>query len=209
MLLFLNRANRALIVPTTCALEAVEFNKLVQLAKYRKPFPVDEFRELLKRRVCSTLPAYFGFLISAKRGFTHCLISCRRRPSFDFMKHIEADFYSGYEGEDELVFTLVGPSSGSINVWNGFFDDVFEAIPPGPQGMWEGLLLPYHLLQGCWGFHEEEMIVEDLPLFAAQLAAIDVSRFRLQPKTGLFHEVLQALVHQAITDGGELRLSRF
>lgn len=122
------------------------------------------------------------------------------------MENTKADFYSGYEGEPEVIFALTGPSNGTINAWQGHVDAILTAIPPGPLGRWEGLLLPYHLLTGCWG-DEQEMVVEDVPLFAAQLLAVNTSCF--ESETRRFHEALQALIQQAVSDGGELRISRF
>ena len=122
------------------------------------------------------------------------------------MENTKADFYSGYEGEPEVVFVLTGRSSGSIHAWEGHVDAILGAVPPGPLGRLEGLLLPYHLLTGCWG-DEQEMVVEEVVLFAAQLAAVNTSCF--ESETRRFHEALQELIQRAVSDSGELRISRF
>jgi hypothetical protein len=116
------------------------------------------------------------------------------------------DFYSGYEGEPELVFALQGFPSEALHAWEGYVDAVLRAVPPGPEGAWEGLLLPYHLAIGCWG-NEKETAVVDLPLLAAQLSAIDASDF--WPEAARFHQTLQALIRRAIKEGQILLISRF
>ena len=122
------------------------------------------------------------------------------------MENKTADFYRGFEGEPEVVFALQSRQDGGIHAWEGYVDTVLNTIPPGSHGMWEGLLLPYHLEMGCWD-DEKEMVVEDLPLFAAQLAAVDASGF--DTETRRFYEALQAMVQQAHATGQTMVISRF
>ncbi|MBF9238394.1 hypothetical protein I2I05_13395 [Hymenobacter sp. BT683] len=121
------------------------------------------------------------------------------------MENTNANFYTGYEGEPEVVFALQDFPSGKLHAWEGHVDAVLQAIPPGTGGSWDGLLLPYHLATGCWD-NGEETVVEDLPLFASQLAAVDASCF--EPETDQFFQALQVLVQRAMAERRTLLISR-
>lgn len=58
------------------------------------------------------------------------------------------DFYQGYEGEPEFILTRrarSGIDSCILRLWDGYFHDTIEQIPPGTDGNWQGVTLHYHV----------------------------------------------------------------
>lgn len=79
------------------------------------------------------------------------------------------DYYSGFEGEPELVFAR---SDGSdFHLWEGFFSFIMDVVDPGLSG-WDGLAKAYHL--GLWDDHPFE--VQNLPETIEQLRAVPSER---------------------------------
>lgn len=86
----------------------------------------------------------------------------------------EFDFYTGYEGEPELVISqedVHGNSKTVIRLWVGFFDSIMELIKPNAQGEWEGVVLYYHTATG-W-YEISPWRCDDVPLLIDQLESIE------------------------------------
>ncbi len=47
------------------------------------------------------------------------------------------EYYSGYEGEPEVVLNLCGKEGMSLHIWTGYFDDIFENAMLNGEG-WTG-----------------------------------------------------------------------
>lgn len=93
------------------------------------------------------------------------------------------DFYTGFEGEPELLISskdFRGEVKVVMNLWIGYFDSIMNLIPPNSKGKWEGVPLHYHLLSGWDGNLEYKC--NDANLFAAQLQAIDRSKLSIEEK---------------------------
>ena len=63
----------------------------------------------------------------------------------------EVDYYTGFEGEPEMVFSLMDSKGTPLHVvrcWIGYFDQIMQEIVPGPSGEWEGMSLHYAMITG-------------------------------------------------------------
>lgn len=115
------------------------------------------------------------------------------------------DFYVGFEGEPEVTLVRVGSETHSLHAWNGYFSQVLDAIEPGSDGEWHGLALHYQLETG-W-YDVEEFEVEDVPLFASQLSALN--KYGFEPATRRFYESLSSFVQAATSHNDKLLISYF
>jgi hypothetical protein len=120
-------------------------------------------------------------------------------------KTLVADFYTGFEGEPEITFMRADTAESYLHAWYGYFSQVLEQVEPGSDGTWHGLAVHYHLETG-W-YDESEFEVQDVPLLASQLAAIDAAVF--EPATQRFYNTLLAFVEQAATAHEKLFLAYF
>lgn len=118
---------------------------------------------------------------------------------------LTADFYAGFEGEPEVTFVRTGKIEYSLQAWDGYFSQVLEKIKPGVDGDWHGLTLYYHL--GTGWYDNEEFDVEDVQLFATQLAMLDTSV--LEPATFRFYKALLLFVQEAIRNNDKLLIRYF
>ena len=106
------------------------------------------------------------------------------------------DFYSGYEGEPEYVFRLLGAPTRSIRTWGGYFDAIMKEVTPGPNG-WESLAKTYHLDEG-W-FDESPWGVPDVARAHSQLESVRSGS--LDETVRAVHSALCALFLHALTSG--------
>jgi hypothetical protein len=121
------------------------------------------------------------------------------------METLVADFYAGFEGEPEVTFVRTGNREYSLRSWDGYFSQVLDAIEPGVDSKWHGLVLHYHLETG-W-YDEEEFEVEDVELFATQLATLNT--FSFEPATNRFYEALCLFVQSAAANKDKLVIKFF
>ncbi len=52
------------------------------------------------------------------------------------------NFYSGFEGEPEIILYMDGKEDFSLHIWEGFFDDIFGNAPLNGLG-WTGFTRDY------------------------------------------------------------------
>lgn len=115
------------------------------------------------------------------------------------------DFYTSFEGEPEITFRRADPAESYLHAWYGYFSQVLEQVEPGSEGAWQGLAGHYHLETG-W-YEQSTFEVQDVPLLASQLAAIDAAVF--EPATQRFYNTLVAFVEQAAAAHEKLFLTYF
>lgn len=68
-------------------------------------------------------------------------------------------FYDGFEGESEIVLTLVENPEEQLHIWEGYFDDIFAQPRFFVEG-WRGFTKDYHQLEGVWGVSEQTCLVK-------------------------------------------------
>jgi hypothetical protein len=119
-------------------------------------------------------------------------------------KTLVADFYAGFKGEPEITFIRADATESYLHAWYGYFSRVLEQVEPGSDGAWHGLALHYPLETG-W-YDESGFEVENVPLLASQLAAIETV---FEPTTRRFYDTLVAFVEQAATAHEKVVLEYF
>jgi hypothetical protein len=108
------------------------------------------------------------------------------------MSNLGTDFYTGFEGEPEIRFTVAdrGSEERSVRLWAGYFDALMNEVQPDP-GAWTALALPYHLNEG-W-YDSSPWRIPDLDAAIRQWMTIDA--LSLGPEYVAAHAaVLQVLL---------------
>lgn len=115
------------------------------------------------------------------------------------------DFYTGFEGEPEIVIEHVidGKQISVVYAWIGYFDRVMGLIPPGPSG-WSGVALHYHLLT-AWESEPRWIDPDIRDTISKMEAARDLCA---DPTVGLFVDAVVSLLRDAQSQGGEVAFSR-
>ena len=71
--------------------------------------------------------------------------------------NIKTDFYSGYEGEREIILTMDKQDVPSLHIWDGFWWDVFDKCElPGYN--WKGFTKDYQLDVRTWDWETFEKV---------------------------------------------------
>jgi hypothetical protein len=68
------------------------------------------------------------------------------------MQNTEVDFYSGYEGDDEIIFTMKSSNccQKKLRIWDGYFHSIINQVKLSDDGSWPGLAYYYHLRIGWY-----------------------------------------------------------
>jgi hypothetical protein len=67
------------------------------------------------------------------------------------MQNIEIDFYSGYEGEKEVIFSIkTNCYQKKIRIWYGYFYSIINQINLSDDGSWPGIAYYHHLRIGWY-----------------------------------------------------------
>ena len=90
------------------------------------------------------------------------------------MSEFDERYYEGFEGEPEMIFTLLKNNGErrAFGIWDGYFVTIIEKVQPRTNG-WTGLAYYYHLDIG-W-FEESPWLVQNLLESYEQLKEIDIS----------------------------------
>lgn len=104
------------------------------------------------------------------------------------------DFYTGYEGEPEIIFYFENSDGQQtqLKAWIGYFDSIMSAVQPAENG-WKGLSYYYHTDTG-W-FEKTPWRIPDLEEVLKNIQNINITN--LDKKTLSFYQNLCELFHQA------------
>ena len=121
------------------------------------------------------------------------------------MCKIDERYYNGFEGEPELVFTLLKKNGekNAFGIWDGYFDSIIKKVEPQKEG-WTGLAYYYHLDIG-W-FEESPWLVENMLESFEQLNEIDVNSLEMNEDKKIL-SIIKALFQEAIDNDGKIFIS--
>ncbi len=88
------------------------------------------------------------------------------------MNEINKKYYLGFEGEPEIIFTVIQYDNKKVEIslWSGYFDNIMKQIKP-VEGKWTGLAYYYNLNIG-W-YDESPWLIENIIDSYEQLKGID------------------------------------
>ncbi|MFL0251970.1 hypothetical protein ACJDT4_16240 [Clostridium neuense] len=121
------------------------------------------------------------------------------------MCEIDERYYDGFEGEPEMIFTLVkiNGEKEEFGIWDGYFIRFIEKVEPKENG-WTGLAYYYHLDIG-W-FEESPWLVENLMESYEQLKEIDIESFEYYEEKEVLRKIICLFKH-AIDNGEKIYIS--
>ncbi|WP_127533291.1 hypothetical protein [Paenibacillus kobensis] len=107
---------------------------------------------------------------------------------------IVKDFYSGFEGEAEIIFSFENSEDQKVQlkIWIGYLDSIMAAIQPNENG-WSGLAYYYHTDTG-W-FEETPWRIPDIGDALNNLQS--VSKIELDQATLTVFQSIVEILHQA------------
>lgn len=103
-------------------------------------------------------------------------------------------FYEGYEGEPEII--LIIPNEDIIHVWEGYFDDIYDAPSLDGNG-WKGFTRDYHQIEGIFADDTTETKVnateylEDLMLYKNKFFEYDETTQVFELMVSLFEKAIE------------------
>ena len=102
------------------------------------------------------------------------------------------DFYTGFEGGDEIQFIRVLPdgSKDIIRMWDGYFDNFMMQIEPDQEG-WTSLAYYYHLEEG-W-YDESPWEIPDIKEAFEQLRRLKDINIKSVKSKEVYDEVCKLL----------------
>ncbi len=87
------------------------------------------------------------------------------------MKNIQIDFYSGFEGDEEITFSInTDEYTKTLRIWRGYFWQIMDKIEPSEDDGWTGLAYYHNLLLG-W-YRAENWYIPNLEEALSQLQSI-------------------------------------
>ncbi|WP_026893017.1 hypothetical protein [Lacrimispora aerotolerans] len=91
------------------------------------------------------------------------------------MEHLNNKYYLGFEGEPEIIFTVVKQDNekSGLSLWSGYFDNIMQQITP-VEGKWTALSYYYNLNIG-W-YDESPWLIENIEGAYEQFKGIDKNK---------------------------------
>jgi hypothetical protein len=124
------------------------------------------------------------------------------------MNTYEKNFYTGFEGEPELVFTqVVNDHKKILRLWEGHFDTIIQHVSVSADGDWKGLAYYYHLCLGCWGDDQEDWQIPDIVEALIQLQEIKIQKEDMQ--TAIICNALIEFLEEAYVGSISVSITRF
>ena len=89
------------------------------------------------------------------------------------MKNIDIDFYDEFDGEVEIIFSIITNNyTKRLRIWSGYFDTIMMKIEPLKDDGWTSLSYYYHLMIG-WDI-EDNWQIPNLEEALLQLQSIEI-----------------------------------
>lgn len=111
----------------------------------------------------------------------------------------ENDYYSGYEGEPELVISSISDPQYSIHIWEGYIEDILHEPYFIPEG-WSGFTKDYQECLGAWGDDQVE-IIKDIPTYIEDLMKYKDKSFAFKRTPEVYADVLALLSSKEAKNG--------
>jgi hypothetical protein len=120
----------------------------------------------------------------------------------------ENNFYKGFEGEPELVFTqVVNDHKKILRLWEGHFDTIIQHVSVSTDGNWKGLAYYYHLCLGCWDDDQKDWQIPDTAEALIQLQEIKIQEEDTQ--TVMVFDALIEFMKEAHDGNTSISITRF
>ena len=113
-------------------------------------------------------------------------------------------FYKGYEYEPKISLTLVQDPTKNIQIWQGYFDDIFSSPSTDGNG-WKGFTKDYHQFEGAFSEEGEPYILSSCKEYYEDLASYDDINFRYEESKEVL-ELMKILLSYAIESNDNIRI---
>jgi len=121
------------------------------------------------------------------------------------MNTLDEKFYDGFEGEPEIIFSLV-KSNGEkeeIGIWDGYFNVIMNKIKPQKEG-WTSLAYYFQLYIG-W-YDESPWLISNIPEACEQLKEIDKESFENKEEKEILESII-CMLEKAIFNNEKVYIS--
>ena len=113
-------------------------------------------------------------------------------------------FYDGFEGEEEIMFSVNSESMETLHIWDGYFSDIFGNPPLDGKG-WHGFTRDYNQCEGAFDDYEETSIT-NLQEYIDDLKNYKNKEFRFE-ETKEVYELIYAWLIDAQEKCGEIKVT--
>ncbi len=104
------------------------------------------------------------------------------------------DFYEGFEGEEEIEFSVTDENMETLHIWEGYFSDIF--CEPALDGKgWNGFTRDYHQCEGAFD-DDGEAIITDLQEYIDDLKIYKNRNFKFK-ETKEVYELIYSWLTEA------------
>jgi hypothetical protein len=112
------------------------------------------------------------------------------------MKNTEIDFYSEFEGEDEIVFFIkTGEYTKELRMWHRYLDMILMRIEVPEYEPWTSLAYYYHLMLG-WEIEKNWQIPNlEEALLQLQSIKIEVDETKKQRYDNAEYRILSEMIN--------------
>lgn len=114
-------------------------------------------------------------------------------------------FYEGYEGEPEVVISLLEDDQKALHVWEGYMEDLFANPSLEGEG-WLGFTRDIHQFEGAFS-EEGSGAVIDPDEYLADIMNYADAEFEY-PETADVKDAIVELLTHAIAINGKVRVDR-
>ena len=101
------------------------------------------------------------------------------------------EFYSGYEGEPEVILSVKNNELETVHIWDGYFYDIFGEPSLDGKG-WNGFTKDFNQFERC--FNDEGIAVEiDIDEYLTDLRLYKTKKFKFDETPAVFRKIEEYL----------------
>lgn len=118
--------------------------------------------------------------------------------------HDNHEYYDGFEGEEEIMISLVYDPSVGVRFWNGYLFDILQKPDLSGKG-WKGFTRDYHQMEGAFSLEPDNHECYDPEEYLEDISQYSETRFEFEDSENVLQLII-GLLEYAVSVGSKIKI---